>query len=423
LGTLSGRRAVERSEVIPRVESRLRSKRERLRQLAIVFKVAIRLKIVAELYIQAMSPKEFYEKFGGGSVERISQHFAELERHGWLRRLGHKERGTGRRGRRETLYRATQVAFFDDETWALLPYSLRLACSWSLFTAVAKELREGLECAVSTGCLDRDLTCLSLKLDSLGWTRVIAELGAYFESIFEEHEDAKIRAAGSEEKLVRLGILQIGFESTRVDNPLAFGLADGLPEPPIPFPERVAPILADDLSMAILATLNDRNMSVMQFHRELGCGASEPAVRYRFGRLKELSRITVVDKVKRRGAYENIYRATRPAIVENGPWADVPERPAEAETWAKFKRLTTLAKESIAAGTFDVRLDRHVCWAIVYLDRQGRDNVVASLNALEAFVREEERQAAKRIEAGAEPLTMVVALAALESPVGNVKAP
>jgi hypothetical protein len=49
--------------------------------------------------------------------------------------------------------------------------------------------------------------------------------------------------------------------------------------------------------------------------------------------------------------------------------------------------------------------------------------VVADMEALEAFIREEEKQARQRIEAGEEPLTMVVGLGAFESPSGRVKAP
>jgi hypothetical protein len=409
--------------VVPKIASRAMSQRERLRHLAIAFKVEIRLKIVIELYIRPMSPKDFYEKFGGGSVERVSQHFAELEKHRWLRRLGHKGRESGRRGRSETLYRSIDTPFFDSETWAALPYSLRLAYSWNAFTMIAKELRRDIARSISEDRVCRDLTYTPLKLDEVGWKRVIARLDAHFESIFEEQEDAKIRVARTSEELVRLSVLQIGFESTQGDSRLALGLADGLFEPPIPFPERLAPIFADDLAMEILAMLNARDMSVAQYHRELDGGSSEWAVRYRFGRLKKLAWITVVDEIRRRGAYEKIYRATKPAIASNGPWADVPEMLAEAETWATFVRLSDSVKEAIAAGTFDLREDRHLSWSIVNLDRQGLDNVIPGLNALEAFIREEERQAAKRIEAGAEPLTMVVALAALESPVGKTKAP
>jgi hypothetical protein len=44
--------------------------RERVEHLwlAVVFAVPIRLKIVTELYQRDMSPTQFYEEFGGGSV-------------------------------------------------------------------------------------------------------------------------------------------------------------------------------------------------------------------------------------------------------------------------------------------------------------------------------------------------------------------
>lgn len=409
--------------MVPKIASRLRSRRERLHHLAIVFKVEIRLKIVAELYIQAMSPKEFYERFGGGSVERISQNFQVLAEHKWLRKVGRKDREIRRPGPSETLYRATDTPFFDAETWALLPYSLRLAYSWNAFKATAKELREGIERAFIEARPGRDPTCLPLELDQVGWTRVIARLDVHFESLFEEQEDTKIRVAGTGEEPIRAGILQVGFESPRSDERLATCLADGSAEPPIPFPERLAPIFADDLSMEILEALNQRDMSVMQFHREFASDASEWAVRYRFGRLRELGWITVVEKVRRRAAYEKIYRATKPMVIDNGPWADASEALEETEIWKAFVLLSGLVKEAIVAGTFDVREDRHLSWSIVNLDRQGWDNVVAGLEALEAFIREEEREAKKRIEAGAKPLTMVVGLGAYESPVGHAKAP
>lgn len=409
--------------MVPKIATSIRSRREQLRRLAIVFRVEIRLKIVAELYIREMSPKEFYEEFGGGSVERVAQHFEALEKSGWLRRVGYKGRHTKRRGRSETLFRATEAAFFDAETWALLPYSVRLASSWNLFKATAWELREGIEGAFFEGRPSRDLTCTAHELDQLGWTRVIAELNARFESIFEEQDDAKIRVAHSGERLVRAGVLQIGFESSRSADWVALGLADSSIEPPIPFLERLAPIFADDLCMQILAELNKRDMSVKQFHREFAGDVSEWVVRHRFDRLKKLAWVAIVDKVKRRGAEEYIYRATKPAVVDNGPWADVPDALREAEAWTTLERLSGLVKEAIVSGAFDIRDDRHLSWSIVALDREGWEKVVAAMEALAAFIRDEEKRARKRIEAGAKPLTMVVGLSAVESPIGPVKAP
>jgi hypothetical protein len=410
--------------VTPKVAVKYGASRERLRHLAIVFKFELRLKIVAELYTRPMSPKGFLEEFGEGSLERVSQHFAVLEKHGWLRRVGPKSREGNRRGPPETLYRATDTVYLDVETSALLPHSARLAWSWGAFASIARLLRQGIEGALFEGHPSRPLTCVPLEVDDIGWTQVIARLATTFEMIFEEEGDAKIRCSSSGKPLARAGILQVGFESPRSEDLLAPRLADGGSAPSLPLTERLAPLLADDLSMQILTELNRSDMSVKQFHREVARDdASEGAVRYRFDRLKELAWITVVDQVKKRATYEKVYRATKPPVTVSGPWAGAPAALRKAEVWRAFVRFSDLVKESIVAGTFDVRVDRHLSWSIVYLDREGWKKIVGNLERLAAFVSEEEERSKARIAAGAKPLTMVVALAAIESRSGPYKAP
>ena len=367
-----------------------------------------------------MSPKEFQAEFGGGTVSKVSQHFEYLERHGWARPV-HRDHDRKRDGPSETLYRATETPYFDAETWLLLPYSLRLAFSWSSFKATAIDLGEGIKGAFFDGRLSRDLTCTPLELDELGWIRVIAELDAQFESIFEEQDDAKIRVARTGEELMRAGILLFGFESPRSNDRIGLDLVDASGEPQIPFPERLAPIFADDLYMEILAELNKRDMSVTQFHRELASDATLWVVRHRFNKLKELAFVEVVEKVKRGGAQEFIYRATKPA-VDNRLWADIPDALGETETWKTFERFSGYVKEAIVSGTFDIRDDRHLSWSIVNLDREGFENVVAGIEVLATFIRNEEKRARERINGGAKPLTMIVGLSAI-APIVPVKAP
>jgi hypothetical protein len=400
--------------------SSVRSRREHLHRLAIIYRVEIRLKIVVELCRREMSPKEFQAEFGGGSVSRVAQHFEYLERHGWARPV-HRGHDSKRRGPSETLYRATDAPYFDSDTWVLLPYSLRLAFSWSTFKATAIDLGEGIKGAFSDTRLRRDLTCSPLELDDLGWTRVIAKLDAHFESTFEEQDDAKIRVAHTGEELIRAGVLLTGFESPRSDDRIGLGLANVSAEPPIPFPERLAPIFADDLCMEILAELNKRDMSVKQFHREFASDSTLWVVRHRFNKLKELAFLAVIKKVDRSGGQEFIYRATKPAIGHK-LWGDVPDGLRETEIWKTFERFSDLAKEAIVAGTFDIRTDRHLSWSIVNLDREGFENVVTDIDVVATFVRDEEERAKKRIDTGAKPLTMVVGLSAI-APIEPVKAP
>jgi hypothetical protein len=173
--------------------------------------------------------------------------------------------------------------------------------------------------------------------------------------------------------------------------------------------------------MKIVAELNKSDMSVKQFHREFGGDASEWAIRHRFNRLTKLAWLARVDKVKRRGAYEFIYRATKPA-VDNGSWADVPQAVGDTEAWTTFERCSDLVKEAIIAGTFDMRDDRHLSWSILSLDLEGWRRVVAGIEDLYTLALAEQDQAKKRIESGAKPLTMTVALLAVESPMGPAEA-
>ena len=405
------------------VTTSIRSRREQLRWLSVIFRLAIRLKIVAELYMRPMSPKEFYSEFGGGSLSRVSKQFTVLEKHGALRRVGPRGRAVSRPGPSETLFRATEAPFLDAAMWAMLPYSIRLTSSWNLFKATAKELRGGIEAAAFEGRQSRDLTCTPLELDELGWTRVIAALDSHFESVFAEQEDAKIRVAEGSGVLLRVGVLQIGFESPREADLLVLDLADGTTEPLIPFPERLAPVLADDLFLLIMQELNRRSLSVPQFHRELASDVSEGAVRHRFDRARRLGLAAIVDSVPKRGAKEYLYRATKPVVDDDGAWADAPDALGETEAWATFENLSALVKESIVAGTFDVRDDRHLSWSIVSLDQRGLTKAIAGIEALSDFIREEQKRARKRIEAGAESLSMVVGLAVVESPISSIKVP
>lgn len=406
----------------PGLAANIRSRREQLRWLSVVFLLEIRLKIVAELYMRPMSPKEFYSEFGGRSLSRVSQQFTFLAEHGWLRPVGLRERATKRRGPSETIYRATEAPFLDAEMWAMLPYSIRLASSWNLFKATAGELREGLKAAVAGERKGWDLTCMSLELDGLGWNRVIKALDSHFESVFAEQEDAKIRAAEGNDPLLRIGVFQAGFESPRSPDRGHIELAGGLEEPLIPFPERLGPVFADDLLLQILEELNKTPMSVRQFHREHASDVSEWIIRHRFERLKKLGWIAIVDRIPKRGAEEHVYRATRPIVHNDGPWANAPDALERSEAWVAFERISTLAKHAIVGGTFDIRDDRHLSWSIVGLDEQGLEKVVADIGGLVEFVDREQQLAAKRIEGGSVPLSMVVGFSVAESPVSPVEA-
>lgn len=406
----------------------VRSRRTHLRRLSVVFAIEIRLKIVTELYMREMSPKQFHEEFGGGSLSRVTKNFERLEEHGWLRYIRSEGPGGKRRGGTEHFYRATELAFFDAETWALVPYSIRVASTWSIFKMIAPRLREAMEASSLEAQRNRNLTCTPLLLDQIGWERVIEAIDARFVSQFEEQEDARRRASRSGEELIREDVFLIGFESpAQVDGRTVPSLVESHKEPLIPFAERLSPVLADEVCLQIIAELNLRDMSVTQFHREFGGDASVGAIRRRFKRLEKngwLKKVHEETGGKRRGATEHFYRATGPAIVDNCSWVDVPDSLKKTSSWKTFEHFSGKVIEAMKAGTFDARTDRYLTWSLLSLDQQGQEKVLVGIDALVAFIAGEQEHAKDRMAKSREkPMVMTVALSALEAPKGSTKAP
>lgn len=401
--------------------------RERLRRLAVVFAVELRLKIVAELYLREMSSAQFYAEFGGGSPTRVHKNFRTLTEEGWLRLVRVEGPGGDRRGGREHFYRATEPPFFDAECWALLPYSVRVTSSLNLFRQIAPRLRRDLEGASeATGCR-RDLSCTPFVLDEEGWKRAIEAIGNLFARMFEEQEDARRRALHSGEELTRANVLITAFQSAGNLGP-AVGdlLQERRRDPLIPFAERLAPILKDDVCLEIVSELNRRELSVTQFHRELG-GASKPSISRKFKGLEAGGWATRGKRVTggtRRGASEQFYIATKPSIDNYDPCDDAPSALRETQGWQAFEHLCEKVKEAMMSGGFDARTDRCLSWSMLSLDRQGRENVNEGIDSLLELISQEQRLALGRIaKSGEKPVTMTVGLAAFEAAADTTKAP
>jgi hypothetical protein len=401
--------------------------RERLRRLSVVFAVELRLMIVSELYMREMSTKRFHEEFGGGSASRVNKNFKVLEDESWLRYVRSEGPGGDRRGGTEHFYRATEPAFFDRETWGFMPYSVRVISSWNMFKRAVSRLRGALEVSRAGAGDTRDLTCTRFLLDEKGWTRAIDAATAHFVRVFDEQEDSRRRAGHSGEELIRTDVFSVVFESpTGEREPAVASLIETRHDTMAFFPERLAPILKDEVCLEIVSELNRREMSVTQFHRELG-GASKGAIGRRFKALERngwASKAAKETGGKRRGATEQFYRATKPAIPSYDPCADPPSLLLGMEGWCAFEQLCGQMREAMVAGSFDARLDRFISWSFVSLDRQGRRNVIEDTEELFDFFSDEQARAGQRIaKSGEEPVTMTVGLAVLEASKELTKAP
>jgi hypothetical protein len=413
-----------------KVSTGVKSRMAFLRRLSVVLAVELRIKIVTELYLREMSPKQFYEEFGGGSISRVDRNFKRLAEHGWLRYI-RSETGGERRGATEHFYRATELAVFDNETWALVPYSMRVAISWRTFKILAERVRDALNARTLDARAESHLSWTTVVLDQGGWERVITAIDELFRSIFEEQEEAKLRISRTGEKPMVTTVALTAFEPAR--RAAASGgervtpqLADIRKESPIPFPLRVSKVLADELCVKIVAEANLREMSAPLFHAEVG-GDSAEGIRRRFKMLERVGWLKQVSQKtggRRRSAIELFYKATGPAIFDREGWADVPDSIKPTYSWTVFKTLAEQVKKAILAGTFEARLDSHLSWSVLCLDQQGWENVTAAVDALFALVFEEWELAEARLaESGEQALSTTIGLAAFESPERAAKEP
>lgn len=401
-----------------------------LRRLSVVFAFELRIRIVTELYLREMSAKEFFEEFGGGSLSRVNKHFIRLAEEGWLTYI-RTESGGRRRGAREHFYRAPALAIFDSPTWALVPYSLRVAISWRTFKLLAKRVRDALVAGTLEARAGSHLSHTTMLLDRLGWERTIAATDTLFEAIFCEQSEAKVRMTRSGEEPMRAAVALAAFESSstprgsggkRIRPRLVHVGKDSL----IPFPARVSKAIADELCLKILAVANLREVSAPQFHAEFG-GDSVIGIRRRFKRLERdgwLVKVGQKSGGRRRGATEYFYRATGPAIFRNESWAELPDGIEPTESWTRFKQLGDLVKQAIMAGTLEARPESHLSWSVLRLDRRGWERVAAAIEAVFALIHKEWEAAEPRLaESGEAPIAMTVALAAFESPMTAAREP
>jgi DNA-binding transcriptional ArsR family regulator len=183
-------------------------------RLSKVFADPLRMKILAELNRREMSPKQFFDEFGGGSIARVSRHFDVLTEYDWLY-LVRTESGGRRRGAIEHFYRAIEPAVFDSSIWPSVPDSMKELVTWRIFETFAGQVKEALEAGTIDAREDRHFTWTPLRLDQRGWENVIARTDALFHFLFEEQEEANLRMAESGEAPTPMTVGLAAFESPK----------------------------------------------------------------------------------------------------------------------------------------------------------------------------------------------------------------
>jgi hypothetical protein len=362
----------------------------------------IRLTIITELYMREMGVQQFYESVGGSSYDSVRRHFLKLVDFGWLRYIRTASSG---RGRPEKLYRSTELAVIDTETWRMLPFTVQLLLEMG--GRVGEALQRGRADALS----DLVASFKMIDVDELAWCEGYSAVERCFHTLMQKQTDARIRLEGSDEEPQLIVVNLAAFEAARPSSAATDGSALPLPKAdetkaPPPWPERVGKVFSDRLDLAIVDELTRDAKTPAQLQETFGGTRSRP-YRRRCQRLADLGWAVSIDTLTGgdlHGANTLHFRAAAPNVPESDIYRRVPRVVRSGRTWDTFRRFTETSIDAVDAGTFNGRTDRHLTMSPLLVDETGREQVAKALKTFEGdLLRMEDnlsrrRQSAKKFD-------------------------
>jgi DNA-binding transcriptional ArsR family regulator len=389
-----------------------------------------RNRILLELHLRPMSPKQFAEEFSGPDLSAIARYFRQLREWGFVE-VAEELRGGTRRGAVEKVHRAIQRVQFDTPTWENLPLYLREECSGTILEGLIIRITQAVEAESFDAEKDRHLSWKSLPLDRQAWTEYVTCLDEVLDWVSDLEAEAAARIATTAEAPIPATITLLAFRSPPepveiVMPPPRLGKLERTvgPEgsPLFLISAQMAKALANPWRNRILIELHLRQMSPRQFVEEFGGPELTTIARY-FRQLKKWGFLEVVEELRggrRRGAVEKVYRAIRRAHFDTATWEGLPRHLREECSGAVLDGLIHRITQAVDAETFDAETDRHLAWKAISLDRQAWTEYVTRLDELLAWVNELEVQSRERV-AGTreESIPATVALMAFRSPEGK----
>jgi len=159
---------------------------------------------------------------------------------------------------------------------------------------------------------------------------------------------------------------------------------------------RIAKALSHPMRARILMILNERVASPNEIAEAID--ERLPNVSYHVRALLDLGTIELVDTAQRRGAIEHYYRAVVRPFFSDKDWKRLPRSGRQAISDSILKILWDDLSESIKAGTFEARADRHLTHKRMVLDEQGWDEVAKLLNGVLAQVDKIEADSRARVK-------------------------
>jgi hypothetical protein len=355
-----------------------------LERLGILYMDEIRLTILRACSMREMGRLEFFETIGGTSYDSIRRHFLKLVETGWLRKVRTVSNGPGRP---EALYRATELAVIDEETWARIPLSIRDTFTAMLLEDMGSGLARALEDPVSVAEAEQPAAFTILPVDARAWGRALAAFMRCYRTLAEVQIDAKVRLDGSDEQPQLLVVHLGAFEAPGPQFPPEVALPKApRVSSPVPWPRRIGKVFSDQLDLAILDRLNAAPMTADQLHGALGGATTEAFLR----RCKRLTKLGLAVNLKTQagagvdGGSVHRFRAATPNITEDDILSRIPPSARSGQDWETFRSFIVASIAAVEAGTFNTRPDRHLTKSTLLVDRLGWAQATNALRDLEA---------------------------------------
>jgi DNA-binding transcriptional ArsR family regulator len=182
---------------------------------------------------------------------------------------------------------------------------------------------------------------------------------------------------------------------------------------------RIAKALSHPMRARILMILNERVASPNEIADDID--ERLPNVSYHVRALLDLGCIELVDTAQRRGAIEHYYGAVVRPFFSDSDWKRIPRSGRQAISDSILQIIWEDVSDSIKAGTFEARTDRHLTHSRMLLDDEGWRELTKYLSGVLAEVEKIESRSKARIKKSADgaAIPTTFALMHFESPPRN----
>ncbi|HEX6456558.1 MAG TPA: helix-turn-helix domain-containing protein [Solirubrobacterales bacterium] len=188
-----------------------------------------------------------------------------------------------------------------------------------------------------------------------------------------------------------------------------------------PADKRLSMAMSHPVRAEALSILNTRTASPAEIARELGIDVSNVA--YHVNQLLHYECIELVETRAVRGATEHFYRGVAQKYLDKGFWEQLSHNVRSAISLTGLRVIFSAIRDSVSAGIFDRRKDRHLSVVTYDLDGQAWTEIAELYEAtleqtMEIAVGASERLAEGRPRGG-KCLRATFVQLGFESPVGS----